>query len=139
LLKLECSAKACGNLGICNDPAGGALWIVSQFENYIFRSPNDPAKREREASRTHPENVSLTMPLQGVLPRQRHFAAATAFKEKMHGREFAEATWQRTHFRDASTCADPAFAGTRTPLSRTSLKHFGKLRHYRFVRHLDLL
>jgi hypothetical protein len=82
LLKLECSAKACGNLGICNDPAGGALWIVSQFENYSFRSPNDPAKREREASRTHPENVSLTMPLQGVLPRQRHFAAATAFKEK---------------------------------------------------------
>src|SRR6185437_16799960 len=36
---------------------------------------------------------------------------------------------QRTNFRDASTCADPGFAGTRAPLSMTSLKYFGKLRH----------
>jgi len=33
--------------------------------------------------------------------------------------------WQRTNFRDASTCADPGFAGTRAPLSITSLKYLG--------------
>ena len=37
---------------------------------------------------------------------------------------------QRTNFLDASTCADPGFAGTRAPLSKTSLKHFGQLRHF---------
>jgi hypothetical protein len=35
------------------------------------RSPNDLAKRERESSRIHPEDLSLTMLRQGVLPRQR--------------------------------------------------------------------
>jgi hypothetical protein len=37
---------------------------------------------------------------------------------------------QTTNLRDASTCADPGFAWTRAPLSMTSLKQFGKLRHY---------
>jgi hypothetical protein len=66
----------------------------------------------------------------------------------LSSRERLESAWQRTHFRDASTCADPGFqpqlaqkrrdpgapfAGTRAPLSTTSPKHFGKLRHYPLI------
>ena len=45
------------------------------------RSPNDPAKRS-EGESNHPENFSLTMVRQGVLPRVRHFVAITACKAK---------------------------------------------------------
>jgi len=50
---------------------------------------------------------------QGVLPETTSFVGATAFQEKMHGRELPEVAWQRTNARDASTCADPGVAVTR--------------------------
>jgi hypothetical protein len=55
----------------------------------------------------------------------------------MNGRERPEAAWQRINFRDASTCADPGFAGTRAPLSMTSLEQFRKRRHYQTLAHLE--
>ena len=49
---------------------------------------------EREGESNHPENVSLIMPRQGVLPRQRHFAAITVQAKctqedslKLHGKD----------------------------------------------------
>jgi len=52
----------------------------------------------------HLKNLCFTMPRQGILPRQGRFAAASSFPRRtMHGREFPEAAWQRTHPRDPST------------------------------------
>jgi len=48
----------------------------------------------------------------------------------MRGRELPEVVWQRTDPRDASACADPGFAGTRTALSMTSPKHFRHIENY---------
>src|SRR3954453_23898805 len=55
----------------------------------------------------------------------------------MYRRELPEATWQRTNFRDASTCADPGFAAIRASLSMTSLKCFGNRRHHPYVYMID--
>jgi len=91
----------------------------------VSEAPNDPAKREREGKSNHPENVSLTMSRQGVLPRQRHLLPQQLSRKCMEENSL-KLQWQRTNFLDASTCADPGFAGTRAPLSKTSLKHFGQ-------------
>jgi len=65
--------------------------VVSQLESYSFlhgeRGPNDTAKRERESGSNHPENVSLIMLRQGVLPRQHHLRR-NSFKGKN--------AWKRT-------------------------------------------
>jgi hypothetical protein len=37
--------------------------------------------------------------------------AAEQLSRQMQGRALPEAAWQRTNLRDASTCADPGFAG----------------------------
>src|ERR1700739_3951447 len=42
------------------------------------------------ASRIHPENVSLTMLPQGVLPNCRN-----SFQDKLHGRKLLDVAWQK--------------------------------------------
>ena len=60
--------------------------VVAKFENYSpschwERSPNDPALAGRaRASRIHPENISPTLPRQGVLPRQHHLPPLKTFR-----------------------------------------------------------
>jgi hypothetical protein len=91
---------------------------VSQFEDYSFlpvvvSEVRTIPRSGSEGESNHPENFSLTMLRQGVLPRQRHLLPQQLSRQKMHGRELPEAAWQRTNFPDASTCADPGFAGSR--------------------------
>ena len=80
----------------------------------MVREARTSREAEREGESNHPENVSLIMPRQGVLPRQRHFAAITVQAKcteedslKLHGKD---------KFWDASTLI-PGFAGTRAVLS----------------------
>jgi cytosine deaminase len=110
---------------------------MSRFKNYAFschgeRRPNDPAKWEREGESNHPENVSLTTPRQGVLPKQRHFAAAAAFKAKCMGENSLKLHGKGQIFRMLRLCARPA-SGTRASLSMTSLKYFRQSEKLLFV------
>ena len=97
-----------------------------------------PRKREREGESNPSRGCLLDHAASGSSTETASFAAATAFKAKMNGRERPEVAWQRTNFRDASTCADPGFAGTRAPLSMTSLKHFDKTDTTSVFHHLAL-
>jgi len=64
------------------------LGVVSQFKNYSFLPVMVSEARtilrsgSARASRIHPDNLSLTMPRQGVLPRMRHLLPQKISREK---------------------------------------------------------
>ena len=74
----------------------------------------------------HPENVSLTMPRQGVL--QHHLLPQQLSRQKCMEENSLWLHGKGQIFGMLRLCARPA-SGTRVPLSMTSLKYFGKLRH----------
>jgi hypothetical protein len=62
--------------------------VVSHFENYAFlpvvvsEAQTISRSGSARASRIHPENVSLTMAHQGVLPKQRHLLPQQSSRQK---------------------------------------------------------
>jgi hypothetical protein len=68
------------------------------------------------------------MPHQGILtklfPSMSMRLQDNRVRGKVFLRELPAAAWTEKRPRDASTCAYPAFAGTRAPLSMTSSKRF---------------
>jgi hypothetical protein len=85
---------------------------------------------EREGESNHPENVSLSMPRWGVLPRQRHLLPRQLSRQKCMKENSLKLHGKGQIFGMLRLRARPA-SGTRVPLSMTRLKYFGKLRHYR--------
>ena len=87
-----------------------------------------PLEREREGESNHPENVSLTIPRQGVLPRQRHLLPQQLSMQKCMEENSLKLHGKGQIFGMLRLALIPAIAGTRAPLSKTGLKHFGKLK-----------
>ena len=104
---------------------------VSQFEIYSFllimvseAQTTLSLQRGAWASRTIPRMCTYHA-ASGNSTETPSFAGwQTASEAKMYGRELPEATWQRTHPRDGSACANPGFAGTRTGAQHDNPRHF---------------
>jgi len=112
------------------------LGVVSQFKNYSFLPVMVSEARtilrsgSARASRIHPDNLSLTMPRQGVLPRMRHLLPQKAFNGKMHGRKLPETAWRSRDSSDPSTCAPAAAPQSRGAQDDKQETFRSKLRHY---------
>jgi len=73
------------------------------------------------------------MPRQGVLPRQRHLLPQQLSRQKCMEVNSLKRHGKGQLFGMLRLALIPAIAGTRAPLSMTSLKHVGKVRRYRTI------
>jgi hypothetical protein len=97
----------------------------------VSEARNNPAKREREGESNPSRACLLDNAAPGSSTETASFSAATAFKTKCMEENSLKLHGKGQTFGMLRLALIPASPGTRAPLSMTSPKYFGKLRHYR--------